>query len=1765
MDGVIFKLDYSLNNILWTSYLGGSKYDAIFAIDINTDGYVVVSGGTVSPDLPTNSTSIQPSFGGGRADGFIALINDDGRKIRQITYWGSAAYDQIYLHEFGPDNNLYVFGQTEDASGKFNFSHTGFGQPNSGQFITKFTEELDQAIYSLTFGNGTPRPNLSPSAFLIDNCGNIYTTGWGGRVNMEGAGSYNLCRNNAQFCQGMPVTVETDPNFRNTTDGNDFHIMLLDQDANSLISGFYFGEPNGDDHVDGGTSRFDKRSQIYQSVCASCGGSSGFPKTPGAVSSTNNGRRLGNTNGPPDGCNNAVFKIDFQSTAVSADFSWTVNSCKNDTINFTNQTFSGKTYEWDFGDGTPVSTAANPFHIYSTEGLYYVTLRSTNAATCNKLDSIVKRVVVYPVGKHLLPDSLVCLADTIQLGFTDYPGATYNWSPGRGLSDSTIANPFFFPDTIANYELIINGFGCIDTTRIRMTVDGVLAKFDKTLQTCFGDTVYFNNKSISADRYLWNFGDSTVSTSTNPSHYYDSPGVYKVSLYSTTFSPGPVCNPLDSAIQTIVIYPKGSHRLPDSVFCLNDTISVGFQQLPGATYKWTPPNGLSSDTIANPIITATTITDYMLVINGGGCQDTTRIKFIPSGVVAAFTNFIGTCESDSIRFNNKSSNAAYYIWDFGGFGTSTELSPKFAWSEPGVYPVLLVAANDSLTSRCPKTDTAFGQVIIYPDGVQNLPDTVICRNDSTQLGFPRVPGAKYKWTPPTGLSSDTIPDPIIFADTVRTYTLRTTGLSCIDSVTVKIIPQGVSAAFTFSPGTCNNTPVQFTNTSLGATGYVWDFGDNSPTSTATDPSHVYTGPGTYMVTLRSSTNNPGFLCPAIDSVVIPVIIYPNSSTQLPNATYCRSDTVQIGFAPLPGSIYQWTPANGLSSDTVSNPFLIPDTTARYILVSRAYGCIDSTFINITTAGVRAEFDFTANLCQGDSVRFTDRSTAANSYNWNFGDGATSTAKNIAHRYVQPGIYPVRFIATTSTPGPCPARDTITKDIIVYPNGNHSIPDTTICRSDTVQIGYPSLPGATYIWTPANGVSDPSIADPVFYPDVSRTYTLVSIAAGCLDTTTLKITVDGPLANFIHAPVTCQNDTVFFTNLSAYSTTYTWDFGDNSPLSNDTNTYHVYSGPGRYLVKLVANSNIPGSTCNPIDSVFREVIIYPTGRHQLPDTVICRADTIQIPFDSLPGSTYAWYPGFGLSDSTVASPLIYYSKDTTYTIYATNGGCRDTTSFRISSLYIKLIPASLDTLICDRPLFTIGAASDGSVNTFTWSQNADFSNPINSGPQDSVISVVPTTLTTYYVRGETANCVFIDSLRLLVATGTTTTLPDVDLCFGDSTNIGLNTTIGPGESYTWSPSTALSDTTVPYPVSSAADSIQYRLTAVLNGCFQYFLVDVNVRAVNLVAFTDTFICNPGQSILLVADGKGSMSSFLWTDTPNFTNILNAPGDSTATVFPTGTTEYIVKAKSGSCNYYDTVTVHANFFNLGITDSVPYCNNQPVILDADNMGTPLSYIWTPNTHILGSDTTEQITLVPTGVEVITLTATNQDGCVLSRTITVSPTPLSFLNAAILMTDSFFYKDIPITFQGLPNGPYNYSWTPGTIFSDSTAQTTGGYNTDSTFIRLTITDGTCVSRDSVSVRYAEVICGPPNVFVPNAFTPNNDSENDLMLVRGNHIEIMNFAIYDRWGEKVFETTNQKSGWDGTWKGKPLDPAVFVYYLTMTCKDRSTYFEKGNITLIK
>jgi hypothetical protein len=338
-----------------------------------------VGGSTVSADLPGDKTGVvNPTFRGGVCDGFVSIISNDGSNLIKTSYFGTPGNDMLYGIQFDKFSFPYIMGTTTGAWPVFNAT---FSQTGGKQFISKLKPDLSGFEYSTVYGTNSPTPNISPIAFLVDRCENVYVSGWGGEINNTQAAAYPN-----SGTTGLSVTPDA---IQRSTDGSDFYFFVLEKNATRQLYGSFFGQfstNGGGEHVDGGTSRFDRQGVIYQAMCANCGRTATFPTTPG-VWSPNNGSR---------DCNLAAIKIAFNLAGIAASIQATINGVPRDTsgcvpltVDFTDTVASGKSYRWNFGDGTPDVTTTTPAarHTFNNVGSYLVKLVSIDSSSCNISDS----------------------------------------------------------------------------------------------------------------------------------------------------------------------------------------------------------------------------------------------------------------------------------------------------------------------------------------------------------------------------------------------------------------------------------------------------------------------------------------------------------------------------------------------------------------------------------------------------------------------------------------------------------------------------------------------------------------------------------------------------------------------------------------------------------------------------------------------------------------------------------------------------------------------------------------------------------------------------------------------------------------------------------------------------------------------------------------------------------------------------------------------------------------------------------------------------------------------------------------------------------------------------------------------------------------------------------------------------------------------------------------------------------------------------------
>lgn len=147
-------------------------------------------------------------------------------------------------------------------------------------------------------------------------------------------------------------------------------------------------------------------------------------------------------------------------------------------------------------------------------------------------------------------------------------------------------------------------------------------------------------------------------------------------------------------------------------------------------------------------------------------------------------------------------------------------------------------------------------------------------------------------------------------------------------------------------------------------------------------------------------------------------------------------------------------------------------------------------------------------------------------------------------------------------------------------------------------------------------------------------------------------------------------------------------------------------------------------------------------------------------------------------------------------------------------------------------------------------------------------------------------------------------------------------------------------------------------------------------------------------------------------------------------------------------------------------------------------------------------------------------------------------------------------------------SYYWQPTTgLANPNAAQTLASPTVTTTYTLTVVNDSmqSCGCDSSVNSSTVTIEVCPQSIYVPDAFSPNNDGQNDVFLVKGNDIQSFDLFIYDRWGNKVFESESENIGWDGTYKGQPENAGTYVYYLKGTYTDGTAFERKGNVTLVR
>ncbi len=774
-DAVVFKMNSTLTNISWSTYFGGSGNETGNSVQLSSTGGVYVAGGTNSNTLPFLIGN-DLSFNGGISDGFLAHFNGATGIIVDGTFMGMSEYDQAYFVQLDQNDDVYVLGQSESD---WPISAGLYGTANSGQFIRKYSTNLTNILWTTMIGAGTGHPEISPTAFLVSDCYDIYLSGWGGTVNSSFGNQALYSSSN-----GFQTTADA---FQSSTNGSNFYIAVLDQDAAFLkYATFMGGMDNSFNHVDGGTSRFDKTGRIYHAVCGACGGNDfGFTTTPGVIGPQN----------MSSNCNLAAFKFELNKIIpIIGDPDPLI--CMPDPVIFNNSSANGNTFFWDFGDNT-TSDEINPIHYYSGPGTYSVQLIVSDSNDCFSADSVLFEIVIGDFqGSVVDPPSPICPNTPYQL--EAFGGANYSWTPANVLDNPLSATPIAIIDTTTLFTVIVSDSCGSDTLFITLIVYDPNSTISSDTSICIGNNVQlFATGGIN---YVWS--PATFLNSTTSGTPISTPTTTIQYAVEITTSDG--CT-LNDTVTISVYYDPPTPIMPDTVsMCLNSPYTI---QVSGAeTYLWSP--NININTIIGDNVIVNPPNDFQY-----NCTFTNACGNAFDSVYVDVVFPVITAGNDTIICPNKTAR----LWALGGLtytwspiSTIANPSLQFITVSPTVPTYYYVIGTDQF--GCTDDDSVF--VDLFPNAlIQTCPDIYAFFGDEVQLSASSTTPGTYIWSPSEYLSCTNCLNPIANPDQNFIYTVTYTDVNgCQASDFVNLFYDGV----VYVPNTF--TPDEYFNSFFQAKG-----------------------------------------------------------------------------------------------------------------------------------------------------------------------------------------------------------------------------------------------------------------------------------------------------------------------------------------------------------------------------------------------------------------------------------------------------------------------------------------------------------------------------------------------------------------------------------------------------------------------------------------------------------------------------------------------------------------------------------------------------------------------------------------------------------------------------------------------------------------------------------------------------------------------------------------------------------------------------------
>lgn len=1438
--------------------------------------------------------------------------------------------------------------------------------------------------------------------------------------------------------------------------------------------------------------------------------------------------------------------VNFQQlqSQVTANFSASDTAiCNPATVAFTDQSTGNiESWQWQFSNGQS-SVLQNPVITFTGSGFYSVTLIVTETGTGDTdtmtVDSMIHVVTNPHASFQVGSNNMGCIP--LDITVTDLSVSSdgnitsWSWDMGDGtiLSVQNPTHTYTSPGVFSIYLQVVNEYGCMDDTVITdavhaSSVPEIYISADITQYCSVPIDIHFTNNSTGSATqtdFFWNFGDGNTSTTENPVNTYTVLGDYDI-IFSVVDEYG--CSNTDTFPDFIHLNQitadfsySSSSTSPDTA-CLGE--SVTFTNNSGIYCSWFFGDGTSALNVYNQDIMHTytqpgTYTVVLIAAPGDLCADTISKDIYIQQVTASFiANQTIDCKVPfTVNFTDQSSsNVTQWYWDFSDGNTSNLQNPSNTYTDFGNYDISLLVTTNAGCSM----------------GI-NLTDYI-------QINPPEV---SFTVDPPDG--------------------------GC------------VPITLTFTGSSTSSSPVN---------DWQWTFqGGNPSTASGIVVTSDYNTDGTYMVTL-TITNDSNCTATYTDSVSLGTHQTPNF--YLPNDTVCASDTMTFYNLSQDTSLiqdYNWGFSTEFQPEAyyIYNDGVANDTGFTDIeLITNYNGCKDTLHVDSALYVKGPIITNITPLFNCDTpymVTFVADIIDGENWDWDFGDGNTvinSMQDTIVHTYSASGSYWVKVNAHNSARG-CDFIDSILITITDL-QAVFSMPHEN-CDGDTVLLnGAGSIDASSYYFDFGDGTNSGWNANPYNIHTFGSGVFIVTFIAedihACRDTVIDTLISSNPVAHIVVDTMQgCAPCAISFNGDSSSSIfgliSYYWNFMDGTSAT-DTNIVHTFVSGGQYNVQLTVYDSLGchNTAIQPI-SIFQ-----PQAQIVPEDTTLC----VGVPVIFYGNDTtynYQWDLGNGQVFATDTVTAVYWS-DTVFTVQlvALDGhGCLDTAYQQVDVQGIDININVLDSIIScyvTTPLTTtfIENHTDTAYDAQwlwdfgdgTYSTNY---NPAHYYSYPDMYYVLLQAVTAY-------GCMDEDTVLLNVQGPYAVFDLSFDtLCKGETFTIAIsdtmnvasfNGTLGDGNAFTSLPYNYAYNTTGMMEINInifSESSHQCGLTL----SDSVYVIQVNAYFDVFDAHNDTASCSP--LTVNFTDSSQGATSWDWDFGDGQTYSGALPSSHTYTNPNVQDQIYTITlaiADQNGC--VDTAEHQVLVYGTPSIDVSPdqlICKGDSIFLSANSTvasGNPY-FIWSPSEGLNNPYIATPLAFPDTST-LYTVNVYSQNVCTNldSVLITVQNEPL----VTYSQDTTIVIGDIADLFIYANQASVSFLWTPSYGLNCINCEDVYAQPLETTTYHIEYEDSSGCFVKSVNITV--FVDEKYSLDLPSAFTPNNDGKNDIVYVKGWGIKkLLEFSVFNRWGEKIFTTDNINTGWDGTFKGKPQNIDTYVYYVKVELYSGKEIEKKGTINLFR